>query len=171
VLPRQLRSDKVDYECELAVVIGRTAKNVSRESALDYVFGYTAANDVSARDWQKEWGGGQWSRAKSFDTFCPLGPCLVTADEILNPNALRLSTKVNGEILQDWSTGDMIFDVATIIEFLSGDSTLLPGTTILTGTPHGVGMAANPPRWLGAGDVVEIEVEGVGTLRNPVVEG
>jgi 2-keto-4-pentenoate hydratase/2-oxohepta-3-ene-1,7-dioic acid hydratase in catechol pathway len=96
---------------------------------------------------------------------------LVTADEIPNPNALRLSTKVNGEILQDWSTGDMIFDVATIIEFLSGDSTLLPGTTILTGTPHGVGMAANPPRWLGAGDVVEIEVEGVGTLRNPVVEG
>ena len=171
VLPRHLRSDKVDYECELAVVIGRTAKNVSRENALDYVFGYTAANDVSARDWQKEWGGGQWSRAKSFDTFCPLGPCLVTADEIPNPNALRITTQVNGEILQDWTTDDMIFDVATIIEFLSGDSTLLPGTTILTGTPHGVGMAANPPRWLQAGDVVEIDVEGVGTLRNPVVEG
>lgn len=171
VLPRRLRSDKVDYECELAVVIGKTAKNVSREKALDYVKGYTAANDVSARDWQKEWGGGQWSRAKSFDTFCPLGPALVTPDEIPNPNSLRIGTRIGDETVQDCNTNDMIFDVPTLIEFLSGDMTLLPGTLILTGTPQGVGMAADPPRWLKPGDIVSIDLEGVGTLTNPVVEG
>ena len=170
VLPRWLASAKVDYECELGVVIGRRAKNVSREHALDYVLGYTCANDVSARDWQKEGGGTQWCRGKSFDTFAPLGPCLVTRDEIPNPNALRIRTMVSGETLQDCSTSDMIFDIPTLIEFLSGSTTLLPGTVILTGTPHGVGMAFTPPRWLQAGDTVTIDIEGIGALTNPVIE-
>ena len=165
-----LRSDRVDYECELAVVIGRAARNVPREHALDYVLGYTCANDVSARDWQKEGGGGQWCRGKSFDTFCPLGPCLVTRDELANPNALRISTRIGGEVLQDSNTADMIFDVPTLIEFLSGSTTLLPGTVIITGTPQGVGMARNPPRWLQAGDNVTVEIESIGQLTNPVVE-
>ncbi len=169
-LPRRLRSDKVDYEAELAVVIGRAAKNVSRENALDHVLGYTCANDVSARDWQKDGGGGQWCRGKSFDTFCPLGPVLVTPESLPDPHALRIAARVNGETLQDWTTGDMIFDVATIIEFLSSSNTLQPGTVILTGTPHGVGMARTPPRWLLPGDVAEIEIEKIGTLRNPVAE-
>ena len=169
-LPRWLASAKVDYECELAVVIGRRCKNVTRAEALDYVLGYTCANDVSARDWQKEGGGSQWCRGKSFDTFCPLGPVLVTPNEIPNPNALRISTNVNGETVQDSSTGDMIFDVPTLIEFLSGSTTLLPGTVILTGTPSGVGMAHTPPRWLQPGDTVTVGIEGLGALTNPVVE-
>ncbi len=170
VLPRWMSSAKVDFECELAVVIGRPAKNVPRARALEYVLGYTCANDVSARDWQREGGGTQWCRGKSFDTFAPLGPCLVTADEITNPNGLRIRTTVNGETLQDSSTNDMIFDVATIIEFLSGSTTLVPGTVILTGTPQGVGMARTPPRWLGAGDTVTIDIEGIGALTNPVID-
>lgn len=169
-LPRWLASSKVDFECELAVVIGRAAKNVPREKALDYVLGYTAANDVSARDWQKEGGGSQWCRGKSFDTFCPLGPALVTADEIPNPNALAIRTIVSGETLQDCNTSDMIFDVPTLIEFLSGSTTLLPGTVILTGTPHGVGMARSPQRFLRAGDSVTIEIEKIGALTNPVID-
>lgn len=156
VLPRHLLSDEVDYECELAVIIGRAAKNVPRAHALDYVLGYTCANDVSARDWQIKKGGGQWGRGKFFDTFCPLGPCLVTADEIANPNALHIKTILNRETVQDWNTSDMIFDVPALIEFLSGSTTLLPGTVILTGTPHGVGMAAKPPRWLRSGDSVHV---------------
>jgi 2-keto-4-pentenoate hydratase/2-oxohepta-3-ene-1,7-dioic acid hydratase in catechol pathway len=170
VLPHWMSSSKVDYECELAVVIGRAAKNVPRAQALDYVFGYTCANDVSARDWQKEGGGGQWCRGKSFDTFAPLGPCLVTADEIPDPHALRIRTIVNGETLQDSGTGDMIFDIPAIIEFLSGSTTLLPGTVILTGTPQGVGMARTPPRWLVAGDSVTVDIERIGALTNPVVD-
>ena len=168
-LPTHLKSDEVDYECELAVVIGKRAKNVPRAKAFEYILGYTCANDVSARDWQKERGGGQWCRGKSFDTFCPLGPCLVTRDEIPNPNALTIRTVVSGEVLQDWNTNDMIFDVPTLIEFLSGSTTLLPGTVILTGTPHGVGMARTPRRWLHAGDSVSVEIEKIGTLTNPVV--
>jgi len=170
VLPRWLRSDRVDYECELAVVIGRAARNVPRAQALDYVLGYTAANDVSGRDWQKEGGGTQWCRGKSFDTFAPLGPVLVTPDELPDPQALRIRTILNGETMQDESTADMIFDVATIIEFLSGSTTLLPGTVILTGTPSGVGMARIPPRFLQPGDEVTIEIEQIGRLTNPVIE-
>ncbi len=169
VIPRALASDQVDYECELAVVIGKAAKNVSPERALEYVLGYTCANDVSARDWQIQWGGSQWCRGKTFDTFCPLGPCLVTRDEIPNPNALKIATILGGERVQDWSTDDMIFSVAQLVSFLSGSSTLLPGTVILTGTPHGVGMAAKPPRWLKPGDEVTIAIEGIGELTNPVV--
>jgi 2-keto-4-pentenoate hydratase/2-oxohepta-3-ene-1,7-dioic acid hydratase in catechol pathway len=167
-IPTHLRSDEVDYECELAVVIGRACKNVSRQNALDYVLGYTCCNDVSARDWQIKRGGGQWCRGKSFDTFSPLGPVLVTRDEIPDPNALKIRTVLNGQLMQDWNTNDMIFNVATLIEFLSGSTTLLPGTVILTGTPHGVGMAQKPPRWLKAGDHVTIEIEKIGALQNSV---
>lgn len=168
-LPVHLRSSEVDYECELAVIIGKKCRNVSRDQALEYVLGYTCANDVSARDWQKEFGGSQWCRGKTFDTFCPLGPCIVTKDEIPDPNNLPIRTSVNGEVLQDWTTKDMIFDVPSLIEFLSGSTTLLPGTVILTGTPHGVGMARTPPRWLQAGDTVTIAIGGIGELTNPVV--
>jgi 2-keto-4-pentenoate hydratase/2-oxohepta-3-ene-1,7-dioic acid hydratase in catechol pathway len=168
VLPRHLRSDRVDYECELAVIIGKAARNVSKENALDHVLGYTCANDVSARDWQKSGGGGQWCRGKTFDTFCPLGPVLVTADEI-QPNRLPIRTILNGVIMQDSNTSDMIFDVPTLIEFLSGSTTLQPGTVILTGTPHGVGMARTPPVWLREGDTVTVEIEGIGALTNPVM--
>lgn len=170
VLPRVLRSDKVDYECELAVIIGKPCKNVKKADALKYVLGYSCANDVSARDWQLEWGGGQWCRGKSFDTFCPLGPCLVTTDDIPNPNALTIKTILNGQVMQDWNTNDMIFDVPTLIEFLSGSVTLLPGTVILTGTPHGVGAARKPQVFLKAGDSVTIEIEKIGALTNPVIE-
>ncbi len=169
-LPRKLASSEVDYECELAVVIGRTCKNVSRANALDYVLGYTAANDVSARDWQIRLNGGQFCQGKSFDTFCPLGPVLVTPDEIPNPNALWIKTILNGDTMQDWNTKDMIFDVPTLIEFLSSSKTLLAGTVILTGTPHGVGYVRKPPVYLKAGDSVTIEIETIGALTNPVVD-
>lgn len=168
LLPTHLRSDQVDYECELTVVIGKACRNVAPENALEYVLGYTCGNDVSARDWQVKFGGGQWCRGKSFDTFAPLGPRLVTADEIPDANALGIRTILNGETVQDWSTDDMIFDVPALISFLSGSSTLLPGTVILTGTPHGVGMASRPPRWLKAGDSVTIEIDSIGALTNPV---
>jgi 2-keto-4-pentenoate hydratase/2-oxohepta-3-ene-1,7-dioic acid hydratase in catechol pathway len=168
-LPTFLKSDEVDYECELAVVIGRTCKNVRRKNALEYVLGYTCGNDVSARDWQIKKGGSQWCRGKTFDTFCPLGPCLVTPDEIPNPNALTIRTILNGQVVQDWNTNDMIFDIPDLIEFLSGSTTLLPGTVILTGTPHGVGMAAKPPRWLKSGDSITVEIEKIGKLTNPVL--
>jgi 2-keto-4-pentenoate hydratase/2-oxohepta-3-ene-1,7-dioic acid hydratase in catechol pathway len=168
-IPRHLASDEVDYECELAVVIGRAAKNVSPERALDYVLGYTCANDVSARDWQLRKNSGQWCRGKFFDTFCPLGPVLVTKDDIADPNDLFIRTFLNGETVQDWTTRDMIFSVAQLISFLSGSCTLPVGTVILTGTPHGVGMAAKPPRWLRPGDTVTIEVQHIGKLTNHVV--
>ena len=160
--------DATDYECELAVVIGKAAKNVTREAALDYVLGYTAANDVSGRDWQINKGGTQWCRGKSFDTFCPLGPCIVTTDEIPNPNALKIKTVLNGKVMQDWTTEDMIFDVRHLIEFLSQSTTLLPGTVILTGTPQGVGFARKPKVVLKDGDEVTVEVEKIGALTNPV---
>jgi 2-keto-4-pentenoate hydratase/2-oxohepta-3-ene-1,7-dioic acid hydratase in catechol pathway len=170
VLPQFLPSETVDYEGELAVVIGKRCKNVRAENALDYVLGYTCANDVSARDWQNKKGGGQWCRGKTFDTFAPLGPCLVTTDEIRDPNNLYIQTRVNGELLQDANTNDMIFDVPSLIAFLSGSTTLLPGTVILTGTPHGVGIAADPPRWLMSGDEVRVRIEGIGELVNAVVD-
>jgi 2-keto-4-pentenoate hydratase/2-oxohepta-3-ene-1,7-dioic acid hydratase in catechol pathway len=168
LIPTHLPSKEVDYECELAVVIKKACKNVSRRDALRFVLGYTCANDVSARDWQKKKGSGQWSRGKSFDSFCPLGPCLVTADEIPDPSVLAIRTMLNGETVQDCNTGDMIFDVPALIEFLSGSTTLLAGTVILTGTPHGVGMAAVPPRWLAPGDIVSVEIERIGILTNPI---
>jgi 2-keto-4-pentenoate hydratase/2-oxohepta-3-ene-1,7-dioic acid hydratase in catechol pathway len=168
LIPRHAPSIEVDYECELAVVIGKACKNVNREEALGYVLGYTCTNDVSARDWQLRMGGGQWSRGKSFDTFAPLGPCLATPESIPNPNALRIQTVLNGETMQDWNTNDMIHDVPRLISFLSQSATLLPGTVICTGTPHGIGMARKPPRWLREGDEVSIIIEGIGTLTNTV---
>ncbi len=167
-LPRILKTAKPDYEAELAVVIGKECRDANESTALSFVAGYTCANDVSARDWQRDWGGSQWSRAKSFDTFCPLGPAIVTTDEIRDPNALRLSATLNGETVQDWNTNDMIFSVPKLIAFLSSDTTLPVGTVILTGTPHGVGMGRTPPLWLKPGDTIEIEIEKIGKLSNPV---
>lgn len=169
-LPTKLRSTQVDFESELVVVIGKACKNVSRENALDYVLGYTCGNDVSARDWQKDFGGSQWCRGKTFDTFAPLGPAIVTKDSIPNPGKLRIQTILNGQSMQDWTTEDMIFDVPTLIEFLSGSTTLLPGTVIFTGTPHGVGVAREPKVFLKDGDTVTVEIEGIGQLTNPVLD-
>ena len=170
-IPIPRRSSQIDYEVELAVVIGKPAKDVSREQALDHVFGYTCANDVSSRDWQrdKNLGGGQWARGKSFDGFCPLGPCIVTRDEIPDPNALRLKTTLNGQIMQNHTTADMIFDVPALIESLSSTMTLRTGAVILTGTPQGVGFARTPPVWMKEGDTVIVEVEKIGRLENRVV--
>lgn len=169
VLPRQLKCETVDYECELAVVIGKRCHNVSQQDALDHVLGYTCANDVSERSWQKSGGGGQWCRGKTFATFCPLGPCLVTTDQITDPNSLAIKTTLNGQVMQDWNTSDMIFNVPKLIEFLSASTTLLPGTVILTGTPHGIGGARKPPVYLQPGDTVTISIDRIGDLTNPVV--
>lgn len=160
---------EVDYEVELAVVIGpEPVCDVPVEKALNTVLGYTIANDVTARRWQKHGGAGQWSRGKSFDTFCPLGPVLVTADEIPDPNHLSLRTELNGRLLQDGTTADMIFSVAQLIAFISRDTTLQPGTVILTGTPDGVGFARKPPIFLTPGDQVTVEIPPIGKLTNPV---
>lgn len=160
--------DEVDYEAELAVVIGKTARDVPEAEALDYVLGYTAANDVSARVWQAVKGGSQWNRGKGFDTFAPMGPVLVTTDEIPNPNMLEIRSELNGREMQHSNTADMIFDVSTLIAFLSQDTTLAPGTVILTGTPSGIGWARDPKVTLRPGDTISIQIEGIGTLTNPV---
>jgi 2-keto-4-pentenoate hydratase/2-oxohepta-3-ene-1,7-dioic acid hydratase in catechol pathway len=170
VLPACTKRDEVDYECELAVVIGKPCRDATPENALDHVLGYTCANDVSARDWQLNKSGGQWCRGKSFDTFAPLGPCLVTTDEIPDPNNLRIRTVLNGETVQDSNTRDMIFSVPELITSLSAGMTLQPGTVIMTGTPQGVGMARKPPVWLKDGDSVTVIIENIGALTNPVVE-
>src|SRR5207253_2976066 len=169
-IPIPKRSSMIDYEAELCVVIGKAARHVSREKALDYVFGYTCANDVSARDWQRDktLGGGQFARGKSFDGFCPLGPWIVTKDQIPDPNRLRLRTVLNGQVMQDHTTADMIFDVPTLIESLSSTMTLRPGAVLLTGTPHGVGFARSPPVWLKAGDQISVEIDHIGKLTNMV---
>ena len=161
-------TSQVDYEVELAVVIGRRARRVAAANALQHVAGYTICNDVSARDLQ--FGDGQWVRAKSLDTFCPLGPYLATRDEIPDPQNLHLRTTVNGEVRQDSSTAEMIFGVAELIEFISRAFTLLPGDVIITGTPHGVGVFRDPPTFLRDGDVVTVEIEGLGQLANPCEE-
>ncbi len=170
ILPGTQRSDEVDFEAELAVVIGKTCRNVTRADAGNYILGYTCANDVSARDWQMKWGGGQFCQAKSFDTFCPLGPVIVTPDELPHPQSLGIRSILNGVTMQDWTTEDMIFGVDVLIEFLSASRTLPAGTVILTGTPHGVGFARKPPVWLKAGDTIVIEIDGIGRLENSVVE-
>ena len=149
------------------MVVGRVMRDVSAGDALDHVFGYTVANDVSARDVQ--FGDGQWVRGKSFDTFCPIGPAVVTRDEIADPQRLRLTTTVNGERVQDSSTSEMVFGVAELLAFCSRSFTLEPGDLVLTGTPWGCGEFMDPPRSLHDGDVVECAVEGIGALRNPVV--
>jgi 2-keto-4-pentenoate hydratase/2-oxohepta-3-ene-1,7-dioic acid hydratase in catechol pathway len=168
VLPE--RSREVDYEGELVVVIGRSATRVPRERALEHVLGYMCGNDVTARNWQvdRTLGGGQFVRGKSFDGFAPMGPALVTADEVPNPNDLRLTTTLNGRVMQESSTSDMIFDVPTLISELSSTMTLRAGCVIFTGTPSGVGFVRKPPIFLQDDDEVVVEIEHIGRLRNPV---
>jgi len=160
-------TEQADYEAELAVIIGRAARNVSETEALDHVFGYANANDVSSRDLQFS-EGGQWTRSKSIDTFCPLGPFVATREEIEDPQDLSIRCILNGEVMQDGTTSKMIFSVAELVSFLSQGMTLVPGDVIITGTPAGVGSARDPQVWLKAGDEVTIEIEGLGTLTNPV---
>ncbi|MFZ4397044.1 MAG: fumarylacetoacetate hydrolase family protein, partial [Kiritimatiellia bacterium] len=155
---------EIDYEAELALVIGKTARHVPENRALEYVLGYTCAHDVSARDCQRN--DGQWVRAKSFETFCPIGPWLETE---LNPLDVRVQGRLNGQTMQDAKTSLMIFSIPFLISYLSRGMTLLPGTLLLTGTPAGVGFARKPPVFLKAGDVFEVDVEGVGVLRNPMI--
>jgi 2-keto-4-pentenoate hydratase/2-oxohepta-3-ene-1,7-dioic acid hydratase in catechol pathway len=162
-------TQQVDYEAELAVVIGRRCKAASEADALDYVAGYTCMNDVSARDFQ--FGDNQWVRSKSQDTFGPMGPYLVTSDEVPEPQALSIRCVINGKVLQDSNTDKMIFGVRYLISFLSRGITLEPGDVISTGTPHGVGFARKPPIFLKAGDVVVVEIDGLGRLSNPVTAG
>jgi 2-keto-4-pentenoate hydratase/2-oxohepta-3-ene-1,7-dioic acid hydratase in catechol pathway len=161
-------TERVDWEVELGVVIGRSARRVSEADAHSYVFGYVVANDVSARDLQ--FADAQWVRGKSLDTFCPLGPAVVTADEVPEPERLRLTTRVNGDRVQDSNTAEMVFGVAELISYCSRSFTLEPGDLLLTGTPWGCGEFMNPPRHLHDGDVVECEVEGLGVATNPVRE-
>jgi len=162
-------SQKVDYEAELAVVIGRRARQVSEANALEHVFGYTLINDVSARDLQ--FGDGQWTRGKGLDTFAPLGPFITTRDEIADVQALKIEGRLNGEVMQSSNTAKMIFKIGYLISYLSQGITLEPGDVIATGTPEGVGVFRDPPVLLKAGDVYEVEIEGLGTLRNPVIAG
>lgn len=165
-LPRSA-PDEVDFEAELAVVMGKKARNVSPDRALDYVLGFTCANDVSARDCQVR-RDKQWARAKSFDTFCPLGPEIVTPDD-LKCDRLEIRSILNGRVMQQGTTADMIFPVPDLVSFLSNQFTLPPGTVILTGTPAGVGFARTPPVYLRPGDRIEVEIEGIGCLSNTVV--
>jgi 2-keto-4-pentenoate hydratase/2-oxohepta-3-ene-1,7-dioic acid hydratase in catechol pathway len=158
---------QLDWECELAVVIGRTARRVSRADALDYVFGYSILNDISARDQRRS---GQWFFSKGQDSYAPFGPAIRTADEVPDPQTLDLGLKVNGEVKQKGNTAHMLFDVAELIADISSGMTLEPGDVIATGSPQGVGAAQNPPQFLRPGDVVEATIERIGTLRNPVVD-
>ena len=165
VLPKN--STKPDYEAEFAVVIGRRGRHVREEQWRDFVFGYTILNDVSARDFQN--ATSQWMIGKTFDTFAPIGPAIVTSDEIADPHNLRISLAINGETLQDSNTSNLIFKVPQLIAYLSSVFTLEPGDIIATGTPAGVGFARKPPRWLRSGEEVRIQIEGLGELVNPVV--
>jgi 2-keto-4-pentenoate hydratase/2-oxohepta-3-ene-1,7-dioic acid hydratase in catechol pathway len=162
---------QVDFEAELGVVLARAAKDVSVDDALGFVLGYACVNDISARWWQKQGAGGQFCRGKSFDTFCPVGPALVPAPEIPDPQDLRVICRVNGAVMQQDTTASMMHTVAELIAELSRGTTLLPGTLIMTGTPSGVGMARTPPVYLKEGDTVEVEIPRVGTLKNRIVNG
>ena len=164
------RSTELDWEVELAVVIGKGGRDIEETAALDHVFGYTVGNDVSVRDYQRTRHGGQWFKGKNFDTHCPLGPWIVTADEIPDPQVLDISSRINGETKQASNTRYMVFGVARIIAELSSGMALETGDIILTGTPSGVGFARTPPEFLKPGDVMEMEVGGIGVLRNRVVE-
>lgn len=166
LLPRV--SHEVDYEAELVVVIGRGGRHIAREQALEHVAGYCPGHDVSARDWQLRKPGKQWLLGKTFDTFAPCGPALVTRDEVPNPGKLAIRMRLNGETMQDSNTDQFIFPVEELIAYISQVCTLEPGDLIFTGTPPGVGFARQPPRFLKPGDVAEVEIEGLGVLRNPV---
>ncbi|KAH9999738.1 hypothetical protein F4779DRAFT_155200 [Xylariaceae sp. FL0662B] len=158
----------LDYECELVAVIGKTCSDVPESEALSYVLGYAIGNDVSHREWQIARGGGQWSLGKGFDGWAPYGPGIVSSDVIKDPQTLKISTRLNGQTVQESNTSDMIFDVKKTISFLSKGTTLLPGDLIFTGTPSGVGMGRNPKLWMKDGDVVEVELEGVGICTNKI---
>ena len=162
-------SSELDWEVELAVVIGKGGRDIPEGRALDHVFGYTVGNDVSVRDHQRSRHGGQWMKGKSFDTHCPLGPWIVTADEIRDPQVLDITSRINGETKQASNTRHMVFPVARIIAELSIGMRLVPGDVILTGTPEGVGFARKPPEFLRPGDIMEMEIQGIGVLRNKVV--
>jgi len=164
-------SKETDYECELVVVIGKRGRHIKKGNAYEHVAGYTCGNDVSARDYQLKKAGGQWMIGKTFDTFAPIGPAIVTTDEIPDPQTLGIRTVVNGETLQNSSTAQLIFNVPTLVEYISHVITLEPGDLIFTGTPPGVGFARKPPRFLMPGDWVEIQIDGIGNLRNPCVAG
>ena len=166
VLPKL--SDEVDYEAELVVVIGPGGRNIPQHDALAHVAAYTCGNDVSARDWQKGKPGGQWLLGKSFDSFAPFGPELVTADEVPDPGDLKIALRLCGQTMQDSNTSQLIFAVDKLVAYVSAVCTLSPGDLIFTGTPPGVGMARKPPVWLKPGDTVEVEIEKLGVLRNPV---
>ncbi|KAI1333100.1 fumarylacetoacetate hydrolase [Xylariaceae sp. FL0255] len=168
VHPMAREAPGLDYECELVAVIGKPCTDVSEAEALDYVFGYAIGNDVSQREWQIARGGGQWSLGKGFDGWAPYGPGIVSSSIIKDPNSLNISTRLNGKTVQESNTSDMIFNVKQTISFLSKGHTLLPGDLIFTGTPSGVGMGRNPKLWLKDGDVVEVELEGVGVCTNKV---
>jgi 2-keto-4-pentenoate hydratase/2-oxohepta-3-ene-1,7-dioic acid hydratase in catechol pathway len=163
-------SSEVDYEAELVIVIGKGGRNISADSAPLHVFGYTIGHDVSARDWQLKKDGKQWMVGKTFDTFAPMGPVLVTKDEVKDPQNLPIRLRLNGQVMQNSSTAQMIFGVAELLVYLSQVFTLEPGDVIYTGTPPGVGIARKPPVYLKDGDVAEVEIEGLGVLRNPVVQ-
>ncbi len=160
--------DQVDYEGELGVIVGRDIRDGDEQEAMDAVLGYCCCNDVSARWWQKQGAGGQFCRGKSFDTFCPLGPRVVARDEIPDPQGLAIRLRLNGQLMQDGHTSQMLFPVARLLSDLSRGTTLPAGTLILTGTPSGVGFARSPQVFLSPGDIVEVEIEGIGVLRNPV---
>lgn len=162
-------SSEVDFEAELVVVIGRPCRRIAREFAPDYVAGYACGHDVSARDWQKGKPGKQWLLGKSFDSFAPLGPWLATKDEIPDPGNLPIQMRLNGQVMQDSNTRQLIFPIDYLVSYLSHVCTLMPGDLIYTGTPPGVGMARKPPVFMKPGDVAEVEIEGLGMLRNPVV--
>ncbi len=162
-------SNEVDYEAELVVVIGKRLRHASEQQASDGIFGYSVGHDVSARDWQKNKPGKQWFLGKSFDSFAPLGPAIVTADSVPDPSNLRISCKINGELLQNSSTKELIFKPIELVSYISQVMTLEPGDVIFTGTPSGVGVARKPNRFLKDGDVAEIEIESLGVLRNPCV--
>lgn len=162
--------EQVDFEAELGVVIGRSGRDIAERDALSHVLGYCCCNDVSARWWQKHGSGGQFCRGKSFDTFCPVGPEVVPADRVGDPQTLGIRCRVNGVTMQDSSTSKMVHSVASLISELSRGTTLVAGSLILTGTPEGVGAGRTPPVFLRAGDVVEVEIDGLGVLRNPVEE-
>lgn len=168
VVVRPRATNKLDLECELGVVIGRRAKSIGREAAMEHVFGYTVVNDVTMRDLQRE--DNQWLRAKGSDGFAPMGPEVVTRDEIADPQRLGLRSSVNGETWQDSSTSEMVFDVATLVAFASRTITLEPGDLIATGTPAGVGHFQDPPRYLRDGDVMRCEIDGIGAIENRVVD-
>ena len=167
VVPRLSR--EIDYEAELVVVIGVGGRYIPKEEALTHVAAYCCGNDVSARDWQLRKPGGQWLLGKSFDTFAPFGPALVTADEVRDPGNLPIQSRLNGQVMQSSNTSHFIFPVADLIAYVSGVCTLVPGDLIFTGTPSGIGYARDPQVFLKPGDVIEVEIEGIGVLRNPVV--